>query len=164
MTRAGWAEQGWHYRRSLASRVILLTTIAVGLAVALVALAVFLTVRIRCRRPWTSRCSTAPSRPPTAGALPTAPTASPVVGHSARPTSASSSSRRAATRTLDEGPQSLGRPGVRRARGKRPSPSARSCRRRRTTGSPRCRPPPGSALVLAQSLEPQEQVLSGSAR
>ena len=42
-----WPQSGWHYRRSLASRVILLTTIAVGLAVALVALAVFLTVRIQ---------------------------------------------------------------------------------------------------------------------
>ena len=42
-----WPPSGWHYRRSLASRVILLTTIAVGLAVALVALAVFLTVRIQ---------------------------------------------------------------------------------------------------------------------
>ncbi len=34
-----------HYRRSLASRVILLTTFAVGLSVALVALAAYLTVR-----------------------------------------------------------------------------------------------------------------------
>ncbi|MEO6511037.1 MAG: HAMP domain-containing sensor histidine kinase [Nocardioides sp.] len=40
-------QSGWHYRRSLASRVILLTTIAVGVAVALIALAVFLTVRIQ---------------------------------------------------------------------------------------------------------------------
>jgi len=37
----------WHYRRSLASRVILLTTFAVGLSVAVVALAVFLTVRMQ---------------------------------------------------------------------------------------------------------------------
>src|SRR5215210_2130924 len=42
-----WPQSGWHYRRSLASRVILLTTMAVGLAVALVALAVFLTVRLQ---------------------------------------------------------------------------------------------------------------------
>src|SRR3954451_18111122 len=34
-----------HYRRSLASRVILLTTFAVGLSVAIVALAAYLTVR-----------------------------------------------------------------------------------------------------------------------
>ena len=47
MNAPGWPEKGWHYRRSLASRVILLTTIAVGFAVALVALAVFLTVRMQ---------------------------------------------------------------------------------------------------------------------
>lgn len=40
-------ERRWHYRRSLASRVILLTTIAVGLAVAFVALGAFLTVRMQ---------------------------------------------------------------------------------------------------------------------
>src|SRR3954465_9146016 len=37
----------WHYRRSLASRVTLLTTMAVGLAVTLVALGAFLTVRMQ---------------------------------------------------------------------------------------------------------------------
>ena len=41
---------GWHYRRSLASRVTLLTTIAVGLAVAFVALGAYVTVRCRCSR------------------------------------------------------------------------------------------------------------------
>jgi two-component system sensor histidine kinase MprB len=39
-------ESRWHYRRSLASRVVLLTTMAVGLAVAFVALGAFLTVRM----------------------------------------------------------------------------------------------------------------------
>jgi two-component system, OmpR family, sensor histidine kinase MprB len=39
-------EARWGYRRSLASRVILLTTMAVGLAVALVALGAFVTVRM----------------------------------------------------------------------------------------------------------------------
>ncbi len=37
----------WHYRRSLASRVTLLTTMAVGMAVTLVALGAFLTVRMQ---------------------------------------------------------------------------------------------------------------------
>ncbi len=37
--------QGWHYRRSLASRVILLTTVAVALAVGFVALGAYLTAR-----------------------------------------------------------------------------------------------------------------------
>ncbi len=39
-------ERRWHYRRSLASRVVLLTTMAVGLAVALVALGAYVTVRM----------------------------------------------------------------------------------------------------------------------
>ncbi|WP_051246306.1 HAMP domain-containing sensor histidine kinase [Nocardioides halotolerans] len=38
-------EGRWHYRRSLASRVTLLTTMAVGLAVTIVALGAFITVR-----------------------------------------------------------------------------------------------------------------------
>jgi two-component system, OmpR family, sensor histidine kinase MprB len=37
----------WHYRRSLASRVILLTTIAVGLSVALVAAGAYITARVQ---------------------------------------------------------------------------------------------------------------------
>jgi len=37
----------WHYRRSLASRVTLLTTIAVGLSVAFVALGAYVTVRVQ---------------------------------------------------------------------------------------------------------------------
>ncbi|MCW2764213.1 MAG: ATP-binding region, ATPase domain protein [Nocardioides sp.] len=42
------AEGGrWHYRRSLASRVTLLTTMAVGLAVAFVALGAYVTVRMQ---------------------------------------------------------------------------------------------------------------------
>jgi two-component system sensor histidine kinase MprB len=39
------ADGRWHYRRSLASRVTLLTTMAVGLAVTIVALGAFITVR-----------------------------------------------------------------------------------------------------------------------
>ncbi|MGI8645347.1 MAG: sensor histidine kinase [Nocardioides sp.] len=39
--------QGWHSRRSLASRVSLLTTIVVGLSVACIALAAFFTVRMQ---------------------------------------------------------------------------------------------------------------------
>jgi two-component system, OmpR family, sensor histidine kinase MprB len=37
----------WHYRRSLASRVILLTTIAVGLAVAFLSIGAYVTVRMQ---------------------------------------------------------------------------------------------------------------------
>ena len=46
--RRAWGYRGgWRYRRSLASRVTLLTTIAVGLAVAFVALGAYLTVRVQ---------------------------------------------------------------------------------------------------------------------
>jgi two-component system, OmpR family, sensor histidine kinase MprB len=41
------AEGRWHYRRSLASRVTLLTTMAVGVAVAFVAAGAYLTVRMQ---------------------------------------------------------------------------------------------------------------------
>ncbi len=47
MTAPVTAPHRWHYRRSLASRVILLTTMAVGIAVALVAFAAFLTTRMQ---------------------------------------------------------------------------------------------------------------------
>ena len=40
-------ERGWHYRRSLASRVTLLTTIAVGLSAAFLAAGVYVTARMQ---------------------------------------------------------------------------------------------------------------------
>jgi two-component system sensor histidine kinase MprB len=43
----GHSEGRWHYRRSLASRVTLLTTMAVGLSVTIVALGAFITVRMQ---------------------------------------------------------------------------------------------------------------------
>lgn len=43
-------EGRWHYRRSLASRVILLTTIAVGLSVALVAVGAYITARVQMQQ------------------------------------------------------------------------------------------------------------------
>jgi two-component system sensor histidine kinase MprB len=46
LSHSSWEERRWHYRRSLASRVVLLTTIAVGLAVAFVALGAFITVKM----------------------------------------------------------------------------------------------------------------------
>ncbi len=47
MTAPQWLGTRWHYRRSLASRVTLLTTMAVGLSVAFVALGAYLTVRMQ---------------------------------------------------------------------------------------------------------------------
>ena len=43
---SAWDEPRWHYRRSLASRVILMTTMAVCFAVALVALGAYITVKM----------------------------------------------------------------------------------------------------------------------
>jgi len=43
----GGPDGRWHYRRSLASRVVLLTTIAVGVAVALVAVGAYVTTRVQ---------------------------------------------------------------------------------------------------------------------
>ncbi len=45
--RGPFEARGWHYRRSLASRVALLTTIVVGLSVAFMAVAAFVTVRMQ---------------------------------------------------------------------------------------------------------------------
>ena len=47
MTAPPWLGTRWHYRRSLASRVTLLTTMAVGLSVAFVALGAYITVRMQ---------------------------------------------------------------------------------------------------------------------
>ena len=52
-----------HYKRSLASRVTLLTTIAVGIAVTGVAFAAYATVRMQSMRASTGRCTRAPRRP-----------------------------------------------------------------------------------------------------
>ncbi|PVG84254.1 two-component sensor histidine kinase [Nocardioides gansuensis] len=43
----GWEDRRWHYRRSLASRVAVLTTIAVGASIAAMALGAFIMVRMQ---------------------------------------------------------------------------------------------------------------------
>ena len=47
MNLPGFNGRRWHYRRSLASRVTLLTTMAVGLAVAFVAFGTYMTARVQ---------------------------------------------------------------------------------------------------------------------
>ena len=42
-----WEKRGWHYRRSLASRVALLTTITLGVSVAFIASTAFVTMRMQ---------------------------------------------------------------------------------------------------------------------
>lgn len=50
LTTAPGPDGRWHYRRSLASRVILLTTIAVGLSVAFVAVGAYFTTRVQMQQ------------------------------------------------------------------------------------------------------------------
>ena len=42
-----WPSRRWHYRRSLASRVALLTTVAVGVSIAVMALGAFMVIRMQ---------------------------------------------------------------------------------------------------------------------
>jgi two-component system, OmpR family, sensor histidine kinase MprB len=44
-TAAAWPDERWHYRRSLASRVAVLTTVAVGLSIAVMAFTAFVVMR-----------------------------------------------------------------------------------------------------------------------
>lgn len=74
MKRAGEAEVpvGWHYRRSLASRVVLLTTLAVGFSVAFVALGAYVTARVQLQSTLDSSLTeraTAAARTPILSAL-----------------------------------------------------------------------------------------------
>ena len=168
-----WASQGlavgpgpdgrWHYRRSLASRVILLTTMAVGLAVAFVAAAAYVTARIQMQH---SLDNSLMERAHFAASSPTL--------LSARGTGVESWALGAADvriaflpsdgpgQVLDQGPDiRLGTPELDVARGK----SASSIRtiliegdRYRVVAVPTVQE--GTALVIAQSLDDQDRILS----
>ncbi len=162
MNGSVWPQSGWHYRRSLASRVILLTTIAVGLAVALVALAVFLTVRMQMQSSLDESlldrarkaATVAPLLDEASARLPSWATgAADVRIIFVRPGQNPQS--------FDEGPDmSLGDPEYAVASG-RLDESIRTIsaggEHYRVAAVPTA---DGRALVLAQSLESQEQVLS----
>lgn len=47
LLRRWWERSGWHYRRSLASRVAVLTTLALGISVAFMAATAFVTMRMQ---------------------------------------------------------------------------------------------------------------------
>ena len=44
---AGWDDKRWHYRRSLASRVAVLTTLAVAVSIAAMSLGAFMVMRMQ---------------------------------------------------------------------------------------------------------------------
>jgi len=154
----------WHYRRSLASRVILLTTMTVGLAVAFVAVAAYATTRFQMQQSLDSSLlerahaaasedllfetgvgSNVPSWALGAGDVRIAFV--PAEGYG---------------RVLDDGPNiRLGEPEREVAQGKRDS-SVRTIRidgeRYRVVTVPTERE--GIALVIAQPLEDQDRILS----
>ncbi len=155
-------QTGWHYRRSLASRVILLTTIAVAVAVALVALAVFLTVRIQMQASLDDSLLDRAKKAARAGVLPiTAEDRLPSWAFGAADIRIAFMTSSGDISTVDEGPGiRLGQPELDVAAGKRDQSirtiSAGDVRYRVATVPT---DEDGLALVLAQSLSPQETVL-----
>jgi two-component system, OmpR family, sensor histidine kinase MprB len=160
-----WPPSGWHYRRSLASRVILLTTIAVGLAVALVALAVFLTVRIQMQASLDDSLLDRAKRAAKANVLPDVlaadPEPLPSWAFGAADVRIAVVTSEGDVTTVDEGPViHLGAPELDVASGKSPQ-SIRTIDadgiRYRVATVPTDQA--DLALVLAQPLGPQETVL-----
>ncbi len=155
-----WPQTGWHYRRSLASRVILLTTIAVGVAVALIALAVFLTVRIQMQASLDESLLDRAKRAAAANVLPITDRL-PSWAFGAADIRMAFVTSEGDVSTVDQGPGiRLGQPELDVAAGNSDQ-SIRSI----TAGGIHYRvatvptQEDGVALVLAQSLDPQETVL-----
>jgi len=155
-----WVEHRWHYRRSLASRVTLLTTMAVGVAVAFVALGAYVTARVQMQATLDSSLL---DRAHAAADSPVLNEVSQVVPSEAL----GAGDIRLAflqpdgdVRSLDRGPKlRLGQPELDVAQGGSPE-AVRTI----VAGSTRYRvvtvPNDQGALVLAQSLEPQDKVLA----
>lgn len=157
----------WHYRRSLASRVTVLTTMAVGLTVALVALGAFITVRMQLqsssddvllqRAQNASKQFEALTQYSETSAYPAA-----LIGASDLRIGLITADGTYQFR--DQGDRlRLGRPELEVATGERTS----SLRTIRAEGGDDYRVAvlpfentPGSAVVIAQSLEPQQHVLA----
>jgi two-component system sensor histidine kinase MprB len=153
---------GWHYRRSLASRVIVLTTMAVGFAVALLALGAFLTVRLQMQASLDESLLNRARQAAKTDVLAYA-------ANNRIPSWALGAAdirifyiTTEAVITVDEGPDmTLGQPEFEVANGHRDD-SVRTIDAEGTRYRVAAVPDPnveGQALVLAQSLSPQESVL-----
>jgi two-component system sensor histidine kinase MprB len=154
----------WHYRRSLASRVILLTTMTVGLAVAFVAVAAYATTRFQMQQ------SLDHSLLDRAHAAAESPKLLEIgVGQEVTSLALGAGDVRIAFlpaegkgRVLDDGPNIvLGQPELEVARGERSS-SIRTIRiegERHRVVAVRTEEP-GLALVMAQPLDDQDRILS----
>ena len=154
-----WVEHRWHYRRSLASRVTLLTTMAVGLAVAFVALGAYVTARVQMQATLDS------SLLDRAHAAAASPVLSDLTQYVPSEALGAGDIRIAFLQadgdvhSLDKGPKlSLGQPELDVVSGRSPE-AVRTI----LAGTTRYRvvtvPSDMGALVLAQSLTPQDKVL-----
>lgn len=154
-----WDPRGWRHGRSLASRVTLLTTFAVGLAVTVVALAVYVTVRVQMQSTLDESLLTRAEQAADSLALSRLSVPSWALG--AADVRILFLTADGSARSADELPAlRLGRPELEVAAGL----SASSVRtvdsgneRYRVVAVPSV---PGEALVIAQSLAPQELVLA----
>jgi two-component system sensor histidine kinase MprB len=159
-------EGRWHYRRSLASRVTLLTTIAVGLAVAFVAAGAYFTVRMQMQSTMDDSLLDRASRAASSGALAqiTSGCAIPSWALGAADLRIAFIDEDTEVHSCDRtGPKlALGRPELQVATGAHRS-SIRTILAADTRTPYRVVTVPttteGQALVVAQSLEPQETVL-----
>ena len=159
-----WDNRRWHYRRSLASRVGLLTTMAVGLAIAFMALGTYLTVNMQMQRTLDESLDARAEGAAEGGAITqyAGKVPSSVLGAAdVRMSVVYASGVVEYTRDPDRPDLDLGGPELQVARDESKD-SLRTIRddaggRRRVVAVPAG---DGRALVLAQSLEPQEKVLS----
>lgn len=162
-TAEGWAE-GWHYRRSLASRVTLLTTMAVGLSVAFVAFGAYVTARMQMQGSLDTslyeRAAAAAESPALADTIKSRNLPSELLG--AADVRMAVLPATGDPVSADKGPViRLGKPELEVAQGE-------SDRALRTIDAKDGTPyrvvtvptQQGEALVLAQSLEPQHKVLA----
>jgi len=152
--------KGWHYQRSLASRVALLTTIVVGLSIAAVSLAAFLTVRMQMQSTLDESMLNRAHKAAEGGALAEISLTVPSWMLGAADVRIAVITADSKVRSLDRGPQlTIGRPELEVAQG-----SGEESLRTIRAGDVRYRVvavPAGEdqALVLAQSLEAQDRVL-----
>jgi len=154
-------DRRWRYRRSLASRVILLTTIAVGVAVACVAFAAFMTARMQLQSTLDESLTVRAQKAAAAGITLDAKVPSWALGAADIRILYIFSDERSIT--FDQGPELyLGGPELAVANGG----SAQSVRTLIAEDGEHYRVVavparvPGQALVLAQSLEPQQRTLA----
>lgn len=157
-------DRRWHYRRSLASRVTILTTIAVGITVMFVALGAYLTVRMQMQETMDDSLLQRAHRAASSDALAAATTDCKLPAWAMGAADLRIAFVRAdrAVKTCDQGEPrlELGDPEVRVAQGQR----AASIRTVTADGTPYRvvtvqTTSAGVALVVAQSLEPQQAIL-----